>query len=111
MTTMRCLIAALVFALLACDDSGEPDPGAPDAHPGCHWDCFGYHECADGVVTTWDHRPVPCAEWRGDCPHEVSYTCEEGCGVDRLDEPFSPPELVCAENRTKKDAGAVDSGL
>lgn len=83
---------------------GGPDSGEPDADPYCHYDCFGYNECSDGVVTTWDHAPVPCEHWEGECPHSESYTCERGCRADGVSAtgPFEPPSSMCEEARPKQ---------
>ena len=82
------------------DESEAPEPYDPD----CHWDCFGHNECHDGVVTTWAHVPVPCEYYDGECPHEVSYTCERGCRTD-TDTVYEPyyldPKEMCEEGRPK----------
>ncbi len=104
------LIAAGVGA--CCSSNAPPGSSVPDASDRtgdedsqyCHWDCFGYHECADGVVTTWDHTPVPCEYWTGMCPHYQSYVCERGCRIDAnvLYEPFIQPREMCEEWRPKQ---------
>lgn len=80
------------------DDDPDPDPDY------CHYDCFGYHECRDGVVTTWDHTPVPCDYWEGECPHYESYECVEGCRIDtdQIADPWLDPAAMCEENRPKQ---------
>lgn len=70
----RSAILCWVFlSLVGCKDNGYP--------PGCHWDCGGYAECRDGEVIDWEHVPVPCDEWSGQCPH-CTYTCEKGCNTN-----------------------------
>lgn len=98
----------LIALVAACDGGGTgtggdaaPDAAPPDADPYCHWDCFGYTECADGVVTAWEDIPVPCEYWTGECPSST-FTCERGCrtDVDQLG-PLDPPLNICEENRPK----------
>ncbi len=68
------------------------------ADPFCHYDCFGFTECQDGVVTQWAHSPVPCAYWTGQCPHQIVGQCQKGCGVDRIQGGFSVcPLTICRE--------------
>jgi len=120
---MRALVLLLVAAAAAgCggdDDAGAADRdagqdagrdvslhdvGGPETDPDCHWDCFGFSQCGDGgVVTTWEHAPIPCDEWQGSCPSRVSYQCERGCRVDgeRVG-PFDSPSDACEEHRPKR---------
>lgn len=88
-------------------DDGAGGDGEVDVaevwDPSCHYDCFGYHECKDGVVTTYDHVPVPCEYWKGGCPIRDSFQCEKGCrvdGVNRLDF-FEDPRRLCQEGAPK----------
>lgn len=87
----------------ASASAADASDAAPDADPYCHYDCFGYHECSDGVVTSWDHTPVPCEYWEGECPHSVTYECERGCRTD-VDSigPFEDPRDMCEEFRPKQ---------
>ena len=98
------VILGALAMLAACDapEIGEEDDGPDD--PYCHWDCFGFHECADGIVTSWEHTPVPCEYWEGECPHAVTYQCVEGCRIDtdRIDDPSLVPAAMCEENRPKQ---------
>jgi len=94
--------------VVACDSAAEPGPSgsadaSPDADLYCHYDCFGFHECENGVVTSWDHTPIPCDVWAGECPHYKSYFCERGCRMDVSSiEPFEEPRAMCEENRPKQ---------
>ena len=106
---MRVVGVILVVGAIACGDPGSDGDGGtvPDASidgwfEGCHYDCFGYGECSDGVVTTWEHAPVPCEEWTGECPHGVAYECERGCRtvVDSIG-PVGLASDMCEENRPK----------
>jgi hypothetical protein len=95
-------------------DGGYPDRDAtdvlpdrpadvpPDFDPGCHYDCFGFVACKDGVVTEWVHAPVPCAQWNGECPHRQVGQCQRGCGAERMDHRFEPcPLTICREHYPK----------
>lgn len=98
-----------VVVVLLCGAAGcggrvdaGPDAG-PDADPSCHYDCFGYSACVEGVVTTWAHTPVPCEHWDGACPRRVTYQCERGCrtNVESIG-PFDEPREMCEEHRPKR---------
>ncbi len=78
-----------------------PTDGQPDADPYCHYDCFGFIECHDGVVTDWGHTPVPCEYWDGQCPIDAQITCAEGCAIEGATvyyDPFYDPSVFCAEH-------------
>lgn len=51
---------------------------------------------------TWEHAPIPCDEWTGECPHYYSYKCQRGCRTD-VDSigPYDDPSLMCEEFRPK----------
>jgi hypothetical protein len=102
---MRWSVIAWLCALAACDGASSGDDAGvePDGDPYCHWDCFGYQECHDGVVTSWEHTPVPCEYWEGECPHSTSTPCVEGCRIDtdRIDGAPDDPSIMCEENRPK----------
>lgn len=101
----RWLAVVLVGGAVGCGGGGGGDlpDAAPDADPYCHYDCFGYSACADGIVTTWEHEPVPCEYWEGECPHGVSYECERGCRTDVGElGPFDDPRELCEEHRPKR---------
>jgi hypothetical protein len=78
----------------------------PDAGSDCHWDCFGYLSCANGIVTEWAHTPVPCERWTGECPRTgETYTCARGCRTDGASVPTSGSDslaVACEEGRPKK---------
>lgn len=99
---------AIAFAALllvtACRSEGAAADAGYEAHdPNCHWDCFGYHTCKDGVVTSFIHAPVPCDRWTGNCPSLQSYTCERGCRTDVESlNILSEPRDMCEEWRPKK---------
>lgn len=90
------------------DVRGDADTGAEesldtDVDPYCHYDCFGFTECNDGVVTTWEHAPVPCDYWEGVCPHYTAATCERGCRSDGEElGAYDDPSSACEENRPKR---------
>jgi hypothetical protein len=83
-------------------ETAKTDPG-PDVDPNCHYDCFGYHECKDGVVTTFAHIPVPCAFWTGSCPIDGSFECVKGCRIDGVTQVdyFDDPSTLCQESAPK----------
>ena len=97
----------------ASDDRGRDvnDDGEAESYdPNCHYDCFGFSECHDGIVTTWAHTPVPCAYWTGECPHYTGYTCERGCriDVDHIYDPWIDPREMCEEWRPKEVGDPCD---
>lgn len=81
-------------------------PAGPDAldgwGPGCHYDCFGYLECKDGVVIQWGNTPVPCEYWAGSCPRAGVGTCQRGCATTRIDQTPLCPMEICLELSPKK---------
>lgn len=82
-----------VVVLLACSDtSGDPT---------CHYDCFGAVECHDGEVVSFDHVPVACADWTGQCPRHVAGRCLQGCAAERMAGLQCPME-ICRENHPKR---------
>jgi hypothetical protein len=116
------ILALLIVGAPGCgDERGErepPDAGLPDSgsvDPGGYdpiCECFGYHECRDGVVTTWVTTQVECDGWNGECPMGEGYQCERGCRADaeEVDYAALPPEELCEENRPKQigDACATE---
>lgn len=76
--------------------------GGEDVDPYCHYDCFGYLTCAEGIVTLYNHVAVPCEYWTGGCPHEVVYTCEKFCSSSVEQDPYTEPSRLCEEGRPKK---------
>jgi hypothetical protein len=109
------VLVSVIVGSVGCGSSGGPaddgDGGATDARPDaydeeedpyCHWDCFGFSECNNNVVTTWEHAPIPCEHWEGECPHAYTWKCQRGCRTD-VDEigPFEDPWMMCEEFRPK----------
>lgn len=90
------LLSVALITLSGCVDE-ESVEDSPDAYDDCHFDCFGYVECVDGVVTVWSHTPVPCEYWEGECPHAVEYECLDGCGVSQASHGAEPSSL-CVES-------------
>ena len=116
MSTYRRWIIVIALATGACGGSApSPDAGPdaePDADPYCHYDCLGYHECADGVVTTFASYPVPCEYWEGSCPIEDTLACEQGCRDDiTMLELSEDPSLLCEENRPQTSTPPHDDKM
>src|SRR5688572_31245496 len=115
MIAIRLLVSIVLLAACGPRDHAPADGSVREASavfvpdtgdPFCHWDCFRYHSCADGVVQTYAHRPIPCAEWTGSCPVESRYTCERGCRTDVTELPAGGPmsydaNVLCEENRPR----------
>jgi len=106
------IVAMVAMVAMACSLREDSGPGSPpdggsdapsDADPSCHWDCFGLHECHDGVVTTMRHGPVPCEHWQGVCPRRESFRCERGCRTDvTYLYPGAEAREMCEEHRPKQ---------
>ena len=94
---VRTALLGVVAVAIGCH--GDED----EYYPYCHYDCFSYHECRDGVVTTSGGGPIPCEHWGGSCPSHQSYVCERGCRVD-TDRMYGPvePRDICEEWRPKQ---------
>jgi hypothetical protein len=77
-----------------------PDPWSD---PNCHWDCHGGSKCEDGVVTAYANMPVPCTDWKGDCPIAYTYECKKGCRTDGVTEFLGNEDAttLCRENAPK----------
>jgi len=107
LSTNGILISASLLLVMtpACVDLTGNDNQATDVDPYCHYDCFGHHQCVDGVVTTYEHAPVPCEYWTGACPVQGSIECEQGCRADGVDwlEYFEDPTRLCQEGAPKRE--------
>lgn len=97
----------------ATDRPPETDVSVSDMRPDidffCHYDCFGYVSCRDGVVAAGIHAPIPCREWTGSCPVREVGTCRRGCAMARIDRYLSCPLDICTENSPKTPGAACTS--
>jgi hypothetical protein len=91
------------LALEASADQG-PAEASPEADPYCHYDCFGWAECVNGLATRYMHTPVKCEHWTGKCPIAEVYPCERGCRIDMTQsfEPAMSARQMCEEFRPKQ---------
>jgi hypothetical protein len=98
-------IVGLLCVASCADDQDRADAGK--FPPGCHYDCFGYVACRDGVATQYVHAPVPCEFWTGSCPVGRTYQCERGCATDRLQGAglFACALEICNEHFPKQPGG------
>lgn len=104
-------VQAVAVALTGCSEQSPDETTTEPNDTSCHHDCFGYLTCVEGVVTRYLHLPVPCASWRGECPHEVAYTCERSCSTPIEKDYSASPDSLCEEGRPKSvgDPCAVES--
>lgn len=56
-------------------------------------------ECRNGQAIVWEHAPIPCEYWEGECPWHVELTCQDGCGIEAIYDPWVDPRQVCAESQ------------
>jgi len=99
---LRRIVPAALVMLAACVPTVTP------RDPSCHWDCFPWTTCVDGVVTSHGGGAIPCAMWTGECPSWELGTCRRGCSIDPgsyenhggYDHIATTP--ACEENRPKR---------
>jgi hypothetical protein len=91
-------------AFCDCDSGYYPD-GLECIDVNCHFDCFDYTDCVDGVVIDYWGSPIPCEEWTGECVYQPfqEYRCEKGCSRDFVSgrDYFHTLSDACEENRPK----------